>query len=496
MEDIRQTLADRGICVVIPTYNNGGTIGHVVEDVMQYCRDIIVVNDGSTDNTTATLDKTDGITVVTIPKNKGKGHALKKGFKKALEMGFSYAITIDGDGQHYAYNIADMLRANRQHPGALIVGSRKMDSVERSKGSSFANKFSNFWLWVQTGVKLPDTQSGYRLYPLKKIKSLPLFSSRYEAEVELLVIASWHGVKLVSTPIDVYYPPKEERVSHFRPTADFVRISILNTLLCALAIVYGLPLRLWRGFMRIVRTVYSLLFFSFMAFVVVKPYIWLYTKLVKDKEKQRRKAHKVIYNSARGIMLVHGIPGTRFTYDIAPGTDFDKPKVIICNHQSHLDLTCQLIFTPNIVFLTNNWVWNNPFYGFLIRTAEYYPVADGLGSMLPNLKSLADRGYSIAVFPEGTRSKTCEIGRFHQGAFYIAEQLGLDVLPMYLYGPGKILPKKTYSLNKGPIHIEVGPTITREELQAMGTLKQQASQMRRHYKQKYEEMANRIEQDV
>ena len=144
MEDIRQTLADRGICVVIPTYNNGGTIGHVVEDVMQYCRDIIVVNDGSTDNTTATLDNTDGITVVTIPKNKGKGHALKKGFKKALEMGFSYTITIDGDGQHYAYNIADMLRANRQHPGALIVGSRKMDSVERSKGSSFANKFSNF----------------------------------------------------------------------------------------------------------------------------------------------------------------------------------------------------------------------------------------------------------------------------------------------------------------------------------------------------------------
>ena len=195
-------------------------------------------------------------------------------------------------------------------------------------------------------------------------------------------------------------------------------------------------------------------------------------------------------------MLVHGIPGTRFTYDIAPGTDFDKPKVIICNHQSHLDLTCQLIFTPNIVFLTNNWVWNNPFYGFLIRTAEYYPVADGLGSMLPNLKSLVDRGYSIAVFPEGTRSKTCEIGRFHQGAFYIAEQLGLDVLPMYLYGPGKVLPKKTYSLNKGPIHIEVGPTITRDELQAMGTLKQQASQMRRHYKQKYEEMANRIEQDV
>ena len=141
-------------------------------------------------------------------------------------------------------------------------------------------------------------------------------------------------------------------------------------------------------------------------------------------------------------------------------------------------------------------MWNNPVYGLLIRNAEFYPVAEGIDELMPKLRSLVERGYSIAVYPEGTRSRDCRIGRFHQGAFHIAEQLGLDVVPMYLYGPGKILPKKTYHLRKGPIYVEVGDPISRAELQAMGDTKAQASQMRRHYIEKYEQIANRIEQYV
>lgn len=262
-EELKKQLRNRGICVVIPTYNNDTTIKTVVEKSLLYCDDVIVVTDGCTDRTTDILDAIDGITIVSYPQNRGKGYALKMGFRKALEMGFSYAITLDGDGQHYPEDIPLFLKANQEYPQSLIIGSRQLEGVDRSKGSSFANKFSNFWFYVQTGRALPDTQTGYRLYPLHRLCGLSLLTSRYEAELELLVFASWHGVKLVPIPVQVYYPPRNERVSHFRPGKDFARISVLNTVLCFLAVVYGLPLRLWRTLMTFLRTAYSLLFFLF-----------------------------------------------------------------------------------------------------------------------------------------------------------------------------------------------------------------------------------------
>ena len=514
----KEVLRNRGICVVIPTYNNGGTIGRVVEETLAECDDVIVVNDGSTDATASILSGFKGITLVTLTKNSGKGAALKAGFRKAMDMGFAYAITLDGDGQHYPKEISQFLQANREHPWSLIVGSRQSHNGDgphcenrlegQPEGSRFANQFSNFWFWVQTGRKLSDTQTGYRLYPLKRLHGLGLLTSRYEAELELLVFASWHGVELVETPIDVYYPPKEERVSHFRPGKDFARISVLNTVLCFLAVVYGLPLRLWRWVMKYVRTVYALLFFLFFMFVVIKPAVWVILKVKRwkgEKEPENRWLHKLIYRASRFVMLTHGIPGVKFSYgvrrqesgDRSQETElsslFNRPRVVICNHQSHLDLFCQLIFTPDIIFLTNDWVWNNPSYGLLIRHAEYYPVREGLEELLPKLRSLVERGYSIAVYPEGTRSKDCQIGRFHQGAFWLAEQLGVDILPMCLYGPGKILKKKTYTLQKGPVRIEVDEPVSLEELRAMGDHMAQAKEMRRRYKERYEALANRIE---
>ena len=519
----QEMLRNRGICVVIPTYNNGGTIGRVVKDTLGQCDDVIVVNDGSTDATASILGGIEGITLVTLPRNKGKGAALKAGFRKALDMGFAYVITLDGDGQHYPTEISRFLQANREHPWSLIVGSRSQEGVNRSIGSNFANRFSNFWFWVQTGRRLSDTQTGYRLYPLKRLHGLCLLTSRYEAELELLVFASWHGVELIEIPIDVYYPPKEERVSHFRPGIDFARISILNTILCFLAVVYGLPLRLWRWVMKYVRTIYALLFFLFFMFVVIKPAVWVYLKVKRwkgEEVQENRWLHRLIYRASRFVMLTHGIPGVKFSYGIrrqesgdrsqetgvrsqesgdrsqetGVSSLFDRPRVVICNHQSHLDLFCQLIFTPNIIFLTNDWVWNNPSYGLLIRNAEYYPVREGLEELLPKLHSLVERGYSIAVYPEGTRSKDCHIQRFHQGAFWLAEQLDVDILPMCLYGPGRILKKKTYTLQKGPVRVEVGEPVSLEELRAMGDHMAQAKEMRRRYKYWYETLANKIEQ--
>ena len=495
--ETKKTLRDRGICVVIPTYNNAGTIADVVRRALEYCLDVIVVADGCTDQTLDILQGIEEITVVCCAKNGGKGSALKRGFKQALQMGFAYAITLDADGQHFPEDIPTMLQANQKHPGALIVGERRgLDAMERSKGSKFANAFANFWFAIQTGRYLKDTQTGFRLYPLKKIHGLSLLTSRYEAELELLVFASWHGVEIVSEPVNVYYPPQEERVSHFRPIADFSRIFVLNTVLCLLAVVYGLPLAIWRGLTTILRTIYSLLFFL-VAVIIANPIAMLYSLLVKDQEMRRRKLHQILCFFARLVALWHGIPGVKFSVGNPHEEDFHKPAIIICNHQSHLDLMIMLMLTPKLICLTKDWVWNNPFYGYIIRNAEFYPVSEGTETLMPKLQSLVERGYSIAVYPEGTRSQNCSISRFHQGAFHLAQQLELDVLPLILYGAGKALPKKGKFLRKWPIRIELDKRLSPAEMLALGdTPREQASQMRKYYKRRYAEMANRIEQDV
>lgn len=498
MKDVRQVMDDRKVCVVVPTYNNAGTIVDVLRRTAAFTANIIVVIDGCTDDTRERLRELADIPmeVVDYAENKGKGHALLEGFKHAISRGYEYAITLDSDGQHFPEDIPNFIEALELHPEALIVGARNLNEKNMPGGNTFANRFSNFWFTVQTGIRLPDTQTGYRLYPLRLLSGMWLITSRYEAELELLVLASWHGVELVPVDIRVYYPPQAQRVSHFRPGRDFARISLLNVVLCFLTVVYGLPLRLYRSVASVVRTLYSVLFVLFFCFCIITPAVWLYIKVGKMTEKKRKKLHSVIFHATRFVMLKHGIPGTTFKYKMSDKVDFGKPSVIICNHQSHLDLACQLIFTPNVVFLTNQWVWNNPLYGLLIRHAEFYPVADGIDNLMPKLRSLAERGYSIAVYPEGTRSKDCTIGRFHQGAFHIAEQLQADIIPMYLYGPGKILPKKTHRLHKGPIYIEIGDPITPDMLRQMGDTRAQASTMRKHYIRKYEMITNAIERDV
>ena len=243
---------NRRLCVIIPTYNNVRTIRQVVMDVRQYCRQVIVVDDGSTDGTSAALSSlSELITIVTCQPNGGKGHALVAGFRKAREMGFTHAITIDADGQHFADDIPVFIKQFDSHSDAIVVGARNLTEENMPRGNTFANRFSNFWFRLQTGIGLQDTQSGYRLYPLGALRGLGLITSRYEAELELLVFAAWAGTPIFSVPVKVYYPPADERVSHFRPVYDFVRISILNTVLCVLALVYGYPRMAARAVRRI-----------------------------------------------------------------------------------------------------------------------------------------------------------------------------------------------------------------------------------------------------
>ena len=226
----------RHICAVIPTYNNGGTVADVVRGVLRQGLPVLVVDDGSTDGTADKLAGLD-IKILRHPVNRGKGRALKTGLEAARKLGYRLALTIDADGQHDPADIPALVAAAGER--TLVVGSRNIAAEGMSSGSTFANRFSNFWFTVQTGRKLPDTQTGYRIYPLEDLPSLRLLTSRYEAELTLLVFSAWKNLRLVPVPVRVYYP--EDRVSHFRPFADFFRISVLNTVLCVLALVYGYP---------------------------------------------------------------------------------------------------------------------------------------------------------------------------------------------------------------------------------------------------------------
>ncbi len=477
--DIQKKLHQAGVCVVVPTYNNAATLADVLSEVRRYAADVIVVDDGSTDATASILAAADDLTVVRHARNRGKGRALQTGLRKALELGFAYAITLDSDGQHYPASIPAFVAEIEAHPGALIVGARRLEGVERSAGSAFANAFSNFWFAVQTGRRLPDTQTGYRLYPLHRLRFLSLLPARYEAELLLLVGAAWHGVEIRSIPIDVYYPPRNERVSHFRPGPDFARISVLNTILCVLAIVYALPLAIFRRTVQLLRTLYALLFYVSCSWLVLTPAAWFLASERRATEERRLRFHRLVRSIARFVMLYHGVPGTTFSMSAPRDIDLRRPRLIISNHQSHLDLMCQLLFSPKIVFLTNDWVYNSPFFGYIVRRAEYLPVSQGIDAILPQLRALVARGYSIAVFPEGTRSLDARVGRFHQGAFMLADALGLDVLPTTICGASSVLPKHARMLRPGHIHIEIGEPVGAEERAALGSHRAQASAFRR-----------------
>ncbi len=243
----REQFEQLHICVIIPTYNNENSLAAVITDVAGYTNHIIVVNDGSTDNTKTIIESFSFVQLISYDKNVGKGWALQQAFAYAIAKGYQYAITIDSDGQHFAKDLPAFVDKILIEKNAIIIGARNMNQASVPGGSSFGNRFSNFWFRVETGMKLPDTQSGYRLYPLEPIKKMRFFTRKYEFEIEVLVRAAWKGIKILSVPVTVYYAPKAERVSHFRPYKDFFRIGVLNTILVLITFLYIKPRNLLRS---------------------------------------------------------------------------------------------------------------------------------------------------------------------------------------------------------------------------------------------------------
>jgi Predicted exporter len=207
--------------------------------------------------------------------------------------------------------------------------------------------------------------------------------------------------------------------------------------------------------------------------------------------------HKAFYHRRLcGIfrVLVKLMPGVECHVHNPEGETLDRPGIMICNHQSHLDLLYTLILSPKIVCLTNKWVWNCPFYGWIIRYAEFLPVSDGLEQHEEELKTAIDRGYSILIFPEGTRSEDCSILRFHKGAFHLAERFNVDIIPVMIHGIGHFFPKKEFLLRKGRVDVKFLPRISPEHSFRKEVKSLKSAQLTQHYyEEEYERMAAEIE---
>ena len=241
---------------------------------------------------------------------------------------------------------------------------------------------------------------------------------------------------------------------------------------------------------RMVYTFLTLLVFFIFAFVIVTPLTLLYILLVPPSEKKRYRYHQMIAWFMR--LALKALPGVEYSLDNKTNETFDKPAVIIANHQSHLDLLCMMMLHPKVVLLTTDWVWKNPIYGVIIRFAEFYPVSDGYDKNVERLKKLVERGYSVVVFPEGTRSVTGEILRFHKGAFQLAQALNVDILPVFIHGAHHAMPKKDIVLREGHLHVEIRERMPANEVAAVDA-RALTTQFHKHYVEHYTELRNQLE---
>lgn len=208
-------------CIVIPVYNSP-YIREVIQDVIRYGYKIIVVDDGSE----IAVDVKDlDIELVTHPTNMGKGEAILSGAKKAKELGYDCFVTMDADKQHISSQIQKLIDAYEDE--TIVIGNRNFEGENIPNSSKFGRKFSNFWVMLEILKPLGDTQSGFRMYPVT-ILELPLTNRRFDFEVEILVHHSYRGGKIKDVEVECYYPPHEERVSHFDKLWDNVHITLLH----------------------------------------------------------------------------------------------------------------------------------------------------------------------------------------------------------------------------------------------------------------------------
>ncbi len=216
--------------VVIPTYNNLKTLKGVVEGVLRRQKDLLVVDDGSTDGSLETI-KNLPVNILSFSSNKGKGAAIEAGAEWAEKNNYSHIITMDADAQHSPGDIDKFVSSIKKNPLSIVIGKRDFSRDGIPSKSKFGRSFSNFWVRVSSGVSVSDSQSGFRAYPVAAIRKLKCFSRHYNYEVEILVRGIWGGLSVESVDINVHYSKGTKSSSHFHPFRDNFRISTTYTFL-------------------------------------------------------------------------------------------------------------------------------------------------------------------------------------------------------------------------------------------------------------------------
>lgn len=207
-------------CVVIPVYNSP-YIKEVVRDVLRHGYYVIVVDDGS-DEVVEDLH----VEVIRHQTNMGKGEAILSGAKRAKELGFESFVTMDADKQHLSYEIEKLI--NSYQKNYIVIGCRNFEDENVPKSSKFGRAFSNFWVNLETFKSLKDTQSGFRIYPIS-ILDLNIKNRRFDFEIEVLVLHSYSKKEIIDVDVECYYPPFEERISHFDKVKDNIRLSKIHS---------------------------------------------------------------------------------------------------------------------------------------------------------------------------------------------------------------------------------------------------------------------------
>ena len=211
------------VAALIPAYQAEATIADVVAGTLEQIGRVLVVDDGSADATSVRAAAA-GADVIAHGVNRGKGAALLTGLDALAAAGVERVLTLDADGQHLSSEIPALLAASDASPDAIIVGVRRKAGQPIAPINQLGNWIADGLLELIAGRTLPDTQSGFRVYPVLKTLALGVQGARYDFETEVLLRAAREGIDIVGVPVAVYYPPVDERVSHFRPWEDTLRI--------------------------------------------------------------------------------------------------------------------------------------------------------------------------------------------------------------------------------------------------------------------------------
>jgi len=178
-----------------------------------------------------------------------------------------------------------------------------------------------------------------------------------------------------------------------------------------------------------------------------------------------------------------------------PNEDFGKPSIIIANHTSFLDTLAMAMTTHKIVYLVNDWVYESPIFGKLVKALGFYPVSQGIENGMEKLREKVKNGYSLMVFPEAKRSYDNDIKRFHKGAFYLAEQFDLDIVPVYIHGNSEVLPKGDFIIYDGAITVKVGDRINKDDLSFGTNYSERTKKINALFREKFSELRTELEDE-